>query len=127
MRSSRLIAVRSEALTPACVGISEECEGWDSHDEGFTGGGCSCVWEGVEGEVEVVVCIEVVLGGWGEGAEVEAGLVDALGCEAFDEFCFEFGVGELRGFDEEVCVGSLFENGGPGVDDGLGEFFEVVE
>lgn len=79
----------------ACVGISEECEGGDSHDEGFAGGGCACVWEGVEGEVEVVVGIEVVLGGWGEGAEVEAGLVDALGCEALDEFCFEFGVGEL--------------------------------
>jgi len=109
------------------VGLSEEGEGGGAHDEGFAGGGGACVWEGVEGQVEVVVGVEVFLCGWGEGAEVEAGGVDVVLGEALEEFGFEFVVGEFGGFDEEFCVGALVEDFGPEVDGGGGEFFEVVE
>ena len=80
---------------PSGMGLSEQCERGDTHDERLAGGGGAGVRESVQGQVELVVGIKVVFGGGGKGAEIETGLVDAFICEAFEEFGFEFFVGEL--------------------------------
>lgn len=69
----------------------------------------------------------MVLGGGGEGAEVESGFVDRVGGEALEEFGSEFFVGEFGGFEHQADIGAGGEDFAPDLYGRGAEFHEVVE
>ena len=63
------------------VGLAGEGDDGDAHPEGFAGGGGAVVGEGVQGDGDLVVALEMLGGGGLPGEEFEAVGGDTLGGE----------------------------------------------
>jgi hypothetical protein len=103
-------------------GVRGEGDEGDAHPEGVAGSGAAGVGEGVEGDVDLLIELEVL-------RERQEGGEDAAVGEVFgsEEVFDALAVDAREGMEEQAGVGELPENLRPGFQSGGRDFEEVVE
>lgn len=112
---------------PRHMGFSCQDNDRDPHPQGFAGGGCAIVWEGVEGDIDFTVHCQVVDVGRRFSPQGYALGRDALLHEVPEEEFPVFFVAQQMAFDEKRGLRNRFQYAGPGSDHGGVDFREVVE
>mmetsp|Transcript_35185 Transcript_35185/g.56572 ORF Transcript_35185/g.56572 Transcript_35185/m.56572 type:complete len:288 (+) Transcript_35185:381-1244(+) len=98
---------------PGAVRLASNADGWHAHQQGFA---CCCgvrVWEGIEGNVDLVVNVEVVEGSGCQGHELQPVLCNAVGLELAEECLLSLCRVEALVFHEQPTARNLAENTRP--------------